>query len=219
MAVSASHPWRLLLVACCVWRILAAVAAPDARLETPPVQPVDPFQTITPFELGRAVRHWTIDDGLPLSRVDRLAETDDGYVWVGTPAGLARFNGVEFAVIPPPDGGDARPLSVTDLKVDSSGHLWVVDRIGRVLRRDKRGFVEFGKSQGVPESEVAILGEDAGGGIWLVSRHGGTLGTYKLEQNRFVLRGEMQSGRSEYPYSSMAAGKDSLLCTFFFKAL
>src|SRR5215211_64977 len=44
------------------------------------------------------VSHWTAEDGLPQNRVTALAQTPDGYVWVGTWTGLARFDGERFTV-------------------------------------------------------------------------------------------------------------------------
>src|SRR5215471_12295179 len=43
-------------------------------------------------------RNWDMQDGLPDSTVKAIAQTLDGYLWVGTRAGLARFDGVHFRV-------------------------------------------------------------------------------------------------------------------------
>lgn len=43
-----------------------------------------------------ALRHWQIRDGLPENNVQALAETADGYLWIGTSGGLVRFDGEEF---------------------------------------------------------------------------------------------------------------------------
>jgi hypothetical protein len=56
-------------------------------------------------ELSRAERSpyagagWNIADGLPQNFVTALVQTSDGYIWIGTQNGLARFNGVTFSVI------------------------------------------------------------------------------------------------------------------------
>ena len=44
------------------------------------------------------VRAWQAEDGLPLSTAAAVVQTKDGYVWVGTYAGLARFDGLRFTV-------------------------------------------------------------------------------------------------------------------------
>ena len=49
-------------------------------------QPVFPYTS----------RTWQTEDGLPHNVVQAIAQTPDGYLWVGTPSGLARFDGVHF---------------------------------------------------------------------------------------------------------------------------
>jgi signal transduction histidine kinase/ligand-binding sensor domain-containing protein len=50
------------------------------------------------------VRRWTVDDGLPGVLLTRLAQSEDGYLWLGTDAGLVRFDGERFI-----KAGDAFP--------------------------------------------------------------------------------------------------------------
>lgn len=69
---------------------------------------------------------WTADQGLPNSSVTSLAQTADGYLWVGThKGGLARFDGMNFtrptlSATPPLPGRE-----VTLLEVDERGTMWV----------------------------------------------------------------------------------------------
>src|SRR5436309_12840649 len=44
------------------------------------------------------VTRWTMDQGLPQNRISCLKQTRDGYLWLGTWFGLARFDGVRFTV-------------------------------------------------------------------------------------------------------------------------
>jgi signal transduction histidine kinase/ligand-binding sensor domain-containing protein len=62
---------------------------------------------------------------LPNSSVTSVAQTPDGYLWVGTYDGLARFDGVRFVtfdLLNTPELGQAR---VQDLQVDAEGTLWI----------------------------------------------------------------------------------------------
>src|SRR5580692_2564963 len=52
-----------------------------------------------------AVRTWSKADGLPDGSVTVIQQTKDGYLWVGTAAGLVRFDGVKFTKVPLPKGG------------------------------------------------------------------------------------------------------------------
>jgi len=48
-------------------------------------------------DLAFVVKSWRTIDGLPQNSVNAMAQTPDGYLWVGTRGGLARFDGVRFA--------------------------------------------------------------------------------------------------------------------------
>jgi signal transduction histidine kinase/ligand-binding sensor domain-containing protein len=68
---------------------------------------------------------WDSENDLPNSTVTAIAQTPDGYMWIGTYNGLARFDGIRFVTFDPvntPALGHAR---IQDLFVDESGTLWV----------------------------------------------------------------------------------------------
>ena len=70
-------------------------------------------------------RTWQTDDGLPHNTVQALAQSQEGYLWVGTLAGLARFDGARFTVF---DSHNTRALtnsSITALCQGRDGTLWI----------------------------------------------------------------------------------------------
>ena len=80
------------------------------------------------------VEVWQIEDGLPQISVTSIAQTPDGYLWLGTFNGLARFDGVRFAVF---DEGNTPALGssrIVRLEVDSDGILWIVTETGGLAR-------------------------------------------------------------------------------------
>ena len=71
------------------------------------------------------VDKWDTEDNLPSSTVTSIAQTPDGYLWVGTYNGLARFDGARFETFDPvnqPALGQAR---VQALFLDANGTLWI----------------------------------------------------------------------------------------------
>lgn len=74
------------------------------------------------------VAHWGTENGLPDNSVTCLAQTHDGYLWVGSAAGLARFDGVKFA--PLKLVGSSAPASneITALFEDANDRLWIGTR-------------------------------------------------------------------------------------------
>ena len=75
---------------------------------------------------------WQVEEGLPQISVTSITQTPEGYLWLGTFNGLARFDGVRFTVF---DSGNTPALSssrITRLEVDSQGDLWIVTEDGGV---------------------------------------------------------------------------------------
>ncbi len=93
---------------------------------------------------------WSIEQGLP--QISALAITQDrqGYLWVGTQAGLARFDGVQFTSFNPGNTPGLAGIWVTDLYVDPANRLWVSTYRGMTLHED-------GKFRVIP-----VVGADAG---------------------------------------------------------
>ena len=67
---------------------------------------------------------WKQKDGLPQDTIKKILQTADGYLWLGTEEGLARFDGYDFTVFNK-DNGDLPSNSVTALAAGSDGSLWV----------------------------------------------------------------------------------------------
>src|SRR3954468_8086997 len=68
---------------------------------------------------------WTTDDGLPDSSVTAIAQTPDGYLWVGTYNGLVRFDGMRFVTFDPANTPALAHARVRKLSVDDEGTLWI----------------------------------------------------------------------------------------------
>lgn len=78
------------------------------------------------------VRSWHVENGLPDGTVTALAQTPDGYLWVGTQKGLVRFDGVNFNPVPQFAGAAPDDRWITGLLVDRQGALWRVSKSGLV---------------------------------------------------------------------------------------
>lgn len=69
---------------------------------------------------------WSSEDGLPQNSVNCLAQTPDGYLWVGTRSGgLARFDGDRFVTFNPQTTPELKDVEIETLSVDSHGTLWI----------------------------------------------------------------------------------------------
>ena len=73
----------------------------------------------------QAIRVWHLADGLPSDTVTAIIQTRDGFLWIGTSAGLARFDGAKFTEIKETGSPTNRLTGVTALCEDRNGHLWI----------------------------------------------------------------------------------------------
>jgi len=110
---------------------------------------------------------WTQEEGSALPPVQALAQTSDGYLWLGTSKGLIRFDGMRFVEWSPLSGPAPPVSSVAQLYPASAGGLWVATAAG--LYRIERGriarFAESEKSCPV----VSSILQDRTGGLWLIN--------------------------------------------------
>ena len=80
------------------------------------------------------ITSWHVDDGLPSGEVAAITQTADGYLWIGTPVGLARFDGVKFTVFRADEASGLADSRITNLLAAKDGTLWVGTLSGTLAR-------------------------------------------------------------------------------------
>jgi signal transduction histidine kinase len=137
---------------------------------------LDPRKSLTQYSRTT----WTQEHGLPQDTIRAIVQTRDGYLWLGTDEGLARFDGYEFAVFNRLRGG-LPSNSITSLAAAEDGTLWIGTSDGLVQYRDGR-FRSFTTQDGLPDNSIGGLYEDHGGTLWIVA------GVYltRLEKGKFT---------------------------------
>jgi len=119
---------------------------------------------------GRQIVHesWTFKDGAP-EVVTALAQTSDGSLWLGSPSGLFRFDGVRFELFRSPFGDPLYSTNVSALLAVGEG-LWVGYVFGGF------SFVKHGKVSNFAEPTASISGfaHDKRGITWAAAAAGGT---------------------------------------------
>ena len=113
--------------------------------------------------------HWTLADGAP-GQIGAIAQTADGYLWLGSGATLYRFDGVRFVRYEYPSGYWHGAISA--LMGDAKGHLWVGSALGGIalIRGDR--LQRFGTADGLPGGVVYGFASDSVGGIWAATGEG-----------------------------------------------
>ena len=105
---------------------------------------------------------WRIEDGAFAGAPNVMAQTADGYLWIGTQSGLMRFDGVRFVLWRPPDRSELPSSRINSLLGARDGSLWIGTSMG--LARWRNGnLTNYSDAAG---SIMAIL-EDRTGTIWI----------------------------------------------------
>ncbi|MBK8598034.1 MAG: hypothetical protein IPN83_21145 [Holophagales bacterium] len=134
-----------------------------ALLGSGPAEALDPARAITQY------RHevWRTREGLPQSSAEALVQTRDGYVWIGTQEGLARFDGVRFVVFDKASTPELRHNRILTLLEDRRGRLWIGTEGGGLTVREEGRFRTYGRTDGLAGEIVRALAEDASGTLWV----------------------------------------------------
>ncbi len=114
---------------------------------------------------------WLTENGLPQNTVHSIAQAKDGYVWIATEEGLARFDGIRFTVF---DKQNTPALKSNDIRVlleDRRGALWIGTTDGLVRLLDAK-FTAFTTRDGLPSNIIDALCEDHVGTIFVATAAG-----------------------------------------------
>ena len=115
---------------------------------------------------------WTYKEGAP-GEIYALAQTRNGYLWLGTSTGLFRFDGIRFQPYKPESGQAFPQRSVFSLFAVPDGGLWVGYRYGGVSFLKDGKVTDYGKAEGLPSSAVLAFARDRHGAIWMAAGEGG----------------------------------------------
>src|SRR5262249_32159616 len=115
---------------------------------------------------------WQTEDGLPQNAVTSIIQTRDGYLWLGTYGGLARFDGIRFTHFEPSSYPQLKSSRVTSLLEDREGYLWVGHETGEVVRFKQGRFEEMQAPSSWKGKKIVAICEDELSEFWLVSDEG-----------------------------------------------
>lgn len=128
---------------------------------------LDPNRSLTEF--GNQV--WLTETGLPQNTVQAITQTRDGYLWIGTQEGLAKFNGTGFAVFDKENTPQLKSNDIRALLEDRLGVLWISTSYG-LVKMQNGTFTSFTTAEGLPDNSVGPLVEGTDGAIWIATGAG-----------------------------------------------
>ena len=131
-------------------------------------------------------KNFTIEDGLPANEVHAILQTPNGFLWLGTEAGLARFDGQRFTPINI-GRGVARQIAVRSLLTTPEGDLWVGTDAG-LARIPSAALDHFDRALvtmyhvGVGQSDqILCIHRSRAGTLWV----GTSGGLYRFDRGNF----------------------------------
>ena len=107
-------------------------------------------------------------NGLPTAEANAIAETGDGFIWIGSYSGLIRFDGDNFVRMDSTSG----IANVMCLYVDSRDRLWVGTNDSGFAVLEQGEFQIRGKKDGLPAASVRAIAEDGDGCMYVATTGG-----------------------------------------------
>jgi signal transduction histidine kinase/ligand-binding sensor domain-containing protein len=118
------------------------------------------------------LRNWDTEDGLPSSTVNNIARDQQGYLWVATWRGLARFDGRRWTIFNDKTTPALKNLDDHKVWVDRSGRLWLAPTRGGLALFSSNVFEEILPPAATGGTFVRDLAQDGAGALWLAATNG-----------------------------------------------
>lgn len=119
--------------------------------------------------------------GLPTSEANAIAETEEGFIWIGSYSGLIRYDGNTFERMDSTTG----ITSVVCLYVDSKNRLWIGTNDNGVAVMENGKYKIYDTADGLGSSSVRSITEDSKGTIYIASTNGLNTVTEDMVLHRF----------------------------------
>ena len=137
---------------------------------------LDPRKAITQY----IQTAWNTNAGLPQSSVHSIAQTKDGYLWLATEQGLARFDGVRFTAFNHRNSKSFPSDYVTALLASRDGSLWIGTDSG-LTHLQSGVFQTYTPGSGLTGESISALFQSGDGSLWI----GTEAGVSQLKDGQF----------------------------------
>src|ERR1700737_3856402 len=122
---------------------------------------------------GYSHQAWQALEGLPQGSVQSILQTRDGFLWVGTEGGLARFDGLHFDVFKNLNTGGIKINYIEVLYESRDAALWIGTRDGGLIRMKDGKFAPYHTADFSGGEGVTSIQQDRDGSMWIGFKRGG----------------------------------------------
>ncbi len=136
---------------------------------------------------------WGTERGFPGGSITAIAQTPDGYLWIGTDKGLVRFDGLSFHQLEQAYPNPIQIGPVRTLLVDARGDLWILLQNTQVFRYQNGNFELI---RGEAENGTTAMARGTSGAVLLSSLAVGTV-TYSDKGFRSLSSAALLSRRGK----------------------
>jgi len=137
--------------------------------------------------------NYTVDDGLPQNTVFSILQDTTGFIWIGTEAGVARFDGFEFKIYGIVDG--LVDTDVLALYQDNDNNIWMGTKNG--VSKFKNGeFQNYTRKEGLAGDFIYSIVQDNNGAIWFSTRSNGLSKFYNGKFTNYGKKEGLPSNRT-----------------------
>lgn len=115
---------------------------------------------------------WQREQGLPSNAILSVFQASDGYLWIGTFDGVARFDGVSFTVFNSANTPELKSNGVWSIRESTDGSLWFATNGGGLMQLKEGRFKTYTVEDGLPSNVIHHICSDRAGGMWIGTRDG-----------------------------------------------
>jgi signal transduction histidine kinase/ligand-binding sensor domain-containing protein len=114
---------------------------------------------------------WSTENGLPQNSVHQVFQSTDGYIWIATEGGIARFNGIDFKVFRHETADEITSDDICCFAQSDAGPLWIATSDG-LLQYSAGTFRRYSTANGLPTSRITNLAAAEDGTLLILTTDG-----------------------------------------------
>ncbi|MBQ7756664.1 MAG: hypothetical protein IJ401_05130 [Oscillospiraceae bacterium] len=141
-------------------------------------------------------------NGMVSSEANVICETDDGYIWVGSYAGLSRYDGNQFEFVL--EGG---LVNVVGMMTDDKGRLWIGTNDAGIARYENGKYTYFTEKDGLPTDSIRCFAQDSKGNVYVGTS--GKMCVFTPQDEIIVLESDIMFVKAMIVYKDMLIAMDN----------